>query len=28
VSTKELYAFKMIQKSNAAYIELHTHTSR
>jgi hypothetical protein len=28
VSTKELYTFKMIQKTNAAYLELHTYTSR
>jgi hypothetical protein len=28
VSTKELYIFKMIQKTNAAYLELHTYTSR
>jgi hypothetical protein len=28
VSTKELYTFKMIQKANAAYLELHTYTSR
>jgi len=26
VSTKELYAFKMIQKTYAAYVEPHTHT--
>jgi hypothetical protein len=28
VNTKDLYTFKMIQKTNAAYIELHTYTSR
>jgi hypothetical protein len=28
VSTKELYTFKMIQKTNAAYLELHTYISR
>jgi hypothetical protein len=28
VSTKELYAFKMIQKTNAAHLELHAHASR
>jgi hypothetical protein len=28
VSTKELYTFKMIQRTNAAYLELHTYTSR
>jgi hypothetical protein len=28
VSTKELYIFKMIQKTNAAYLELHTFTSQ
>jgi hypothetical protein len=28
VSTKELYTFKIIQKTNAAYLELHTYTSR
>jgi hypothetical protein len=28
VNTKELYTFKMIQKLNAAYLELHTYTSR
>jgi hypothetical protein len=28
VSTKELYTFEMIQKTNAAYLELHTYTSR
>jgi hypothetical protein len=27
VNTKELYTFKMIQKTNAAYLELHTYTS-
>jgi hypothetical protein len=27
VSTKELYTFKMIQKTNAAYLELHTYIS-
>jgi hypothetical protein len=27
VSTKELYTFKMIQKTNAAYLEIHTYTS-
>jgi hypothetical protein len=25
---KELYTFKMTQKTNAAYLELHTHTNR
>jgi hypothetical protein len=28
VSTKQLYTFKTIQKRNAAYLEIHTHTSR
>jgi hypothetical protein len=28
VSTKERDTFKMIQKTNAAYLELHTYTSR
>jgi hypothetical protein len=28
VSTKELYTLKMIQKTNAAYLELHTYTTR
>jgi hypothetical protein len=28
VDTKEIYTFKMIQKTNAAYLELHTYTSR
>jgi hypothetical protein len=28
VSTKELYTSKMIQKTNAAYLELRTYTSR
>jgi hypothetical protein len=27
VKTKELYTFKMIQKANSAYLELHTYTS-
>jgi hypothetical protein len=26
-STKELYTFKVTQKTNAAYLELHTYTS-
>jgi hypothetical protein len=26
VSTKELYTFKIIQKTNAAYVELHIYT--
>jgi hypothetical protein len=28
VSTKGLHTFKIIQKTNAAYLELHTYTSR
>jgi hypothetical protein len=28
VSTKELYTFKMLHKTNAVYLELHTYTSR
>jgi hypothetical protein len=28
VKTKELYTFKMIQKTNSAYLDLHTYTSR
>jgi hypothetical protein len=28
VNTKELYTFKMVQKTNAAYLELHTYTSQ
>jgi hypothetical protein len=28
VSTKELCTFKMIQKTNAAHLELHLYTSR
>jgi hypothetical protein len=28
MNTKELYTFKMIQKTNVAYLELHTYTSR
>jgi hypothetical protein len=28
VSSEELYTFKMIQKTYAAYLELHTYTSR
>jgi hypothetical protein len=28
VSTKEFHTIKMIQKTNAAYLELHTYTSR
>jgi hypothetical protein len=28
VSTKELYTLKMVQKTNAAYLELHNYTSR
>jgi hypothetical protein len=28
VNTKELYTFKMIQKTNAAYLELHTYSNR
>jgi hypothetical protein len=28
VNTKVLYIFKMIQKTNSAYLELHTHNSR
>jgi hypothetical protein len=28
VNTKELPTFKIIQKTNAAYLELHTYTSR
>jgi hypothetical protein len=28
MNTKELYTLKMIQKTNAAYLELHTYTSR
>jgi hypothetical protein len=27
VNTKELHTFKMIQKTNAAYLKLHTYTS-
>jgi hypothetical protein len=27
-NTKVLYTFKMIQKTNATYLELHTYTSR
>jgi hypothetical protein len=28
VITKELYTFKLVQKINAAYLELQTYTSR
>jgi hypothetical protein len=28
VNIKELYTFKMTHKTNAAYLELHTYTSR
>jgi hypothetical protein len=28
MSTKELYTFKVIQKTNTAFLELHTYTSR
>jgi hypothetical protein len=28
MSKKELYTLKMIQKTNATYLELHTYTSR
>jgi hypothetical protein len=28
MSTKELYTFKMVQETNAAYLELHTHASQ
>jgi hypothetical protein len=28
VSTEELYTFKMIEKTDAAYLELHTYTNQ
>jgi hypothetical protein len=28
MKTKEIYTYKMIQKTNAAYLELHNYTSR